>query len=53
MLVQLAGAVLGALLCKALLTDEGSAVNYGATSVAQSSTARRSRADRRDLGTFG
>ncbi len=32
-LLQLAGAVLGALLCKGLLLDEGSAVNYGATTV--------------------
>lgn len=32
-LAQLSGAVLGALLCKALLLDEGRATNYGATSV--------------------
>lgn len=31
--VQLAGGILGALLTKALLTDEGEAVNYGATLV--------------------
>ena len=33
MLAQLAGGVLGALLCKALLLDEGRATNYGATQV--------------------
>ncbi|HYC81927.1 MAG TPA: aquaporin [Solirubrobacterales bacterium] len=32
-LAQLSGAVLGALLCKALLLDEGRATHYGATSV--------------------
>lgn len=31
--VQLSGGVLGALLCKALLLDEGSATNYGAAQV--------------------
>lgn len=33
MLAQLAGGVLGALLCKSLLLDEGRATNYGATEV--------------------
>ena len=33
--VQLIGAVLGALLCKLLLSDEGDAVNYGATTIAE------------------
>lgn len=33
MLAQLSGGVLGALLCKALLLDEGRATNYGATQV--------------------
>jgi MIP family channel proteins len=33
--VQLAGGVLGALLTKALLSDEGEAVNYGATLVSE------------------
>jgi len=32
-LAQLSGGVLGALLCKALLLDEGRATNYGATAV--------------------
>jgi len=34
-LVQLSGGVAGALVCKALLTDAGKGVHYGATSVSQ------------------
>ena len=33
--MQLIGATLGAFLCKALLLDEGKAVNYGATTISQ------------------
>jgi len=34
-LMQLAGGLLGALACKALLLDEGKSVNYGATTVSE------------------
>lgn len=52
MLAQLSGGVLGALLCKALLLDEGRATNYGATEVSGLLAGNFSGAIVEAIGTF-
>lgn len=52
MLAQLSGGVLGALLCKGLLLDEGRATNYGATSVSGLLSGNTAGAIVEAIGTF-